>query len=254
MDTALKESLAASVLTWADDEFFLAHRNSQWCGHAPILEEDIAFANLALDELGHAILWYQLYAALQNEDPETYPDQLVYSRSASEYRCAQFSALPNGDFAFSMLRQFLFDHLEAIRLARLAESRFEPLAETALKISREEIYHLRHARAWVRRLGLGTEESNRRMQAALDRLWPYVGQLFDRAESEERLTAEQILPGWQGIFAAWQTTVQQELAEAGLKMPEQAFKTLERRLPSQHVIDILAELQQVSRLDPNAVW
>jgi ring-1,2-phenylacetyl-CoA epoxidase subunit PaaC len=111
--------LAEKLVGMADDELILAHRDSEWCGHGPILEEDIAFANLALDELGHAMLWYRAYAELTGQDPESTPDRLVYFREAFEFRASHFSALPRGDWAFSMLRQYLWDVLEWLRLEAL---------------------------------------------------------------------------------------------------------------------------------------
>ena len=147
------------ILSLADDELILGHRDSEWCGHAPILEEDIAFANLALDEIGHANLWYGLLAGILEQDPLTYPDQLVYFRRPNDYRNIQMVELPNGDWAFSMLRQYLLDAAELVRLNALAQSQFIPLAEVAAKILKEELYHHRHSSAWVRRLGLGTATS-----------------------------------------------------------------------------------------------
>lgn len=244
--------LAPYTLALADDELILAHRASQWCGHAPILEEDIAFANLALDELGHAALWYALHSALTGADPAAHPDQLVYFREPFEFRAAQFCALPNGDWAFSMLRQYLWDALETVRLAALAASPCAPLAETAAKIQTEEIYHLRHTAAWVKRLALGTDESHRRMQAALDELYPYTGQLFD-PNTEDSL-AEWGVPDPARLRAAWEARVIPFLAESGLAIPAANPRTLSRALQSQYVIDILAELQQVARLDPAAEW
>jgi len=250
----LQSHLAYHLLALADDELILGHRQSEWCGHAPILEEDIAFANLALDELGHAILWYQLHAQLLGENPETYPDQLVYFREPFEFRCAQFVALPKGDWAFSMVRQYLFDALETVRLEQYAQSTFTPLAETAAKIRREEIYHLRHTAAWVKRLGLGTEESHRRMQNALDELWPYTGQLFDPVPGEDALVEAGWLLDSHTLHTAWQAHVIPFLEAANLIIPTAKTRTLSRALPSQHVVRILADLQQVARLDPQANW
>ncbi|GAB4580200.1 MAG: phenylacetate-CoA oxygenase subunit PaaC [Anaerolineales bacterium] len=246
--------LAPLILALADDELILGHRNSEWCGHSPILEEDIAFANLALDEIGHARLWYQLHAQLVGENPETYPDRLVYFREPFEYRCTQLVALPKGDWAFTMLRQHLFDTLENVRLAHYAQSAFAPLAETAAKIRREEIYHLRHTSAWVKRLGLGTEESHRRMQNALNELWPYTGQLFDPFPGEDDLVQAGWLTGSPTLHAAWQAQVIPFLESANLRIPPVKMRTLNRSLPSQHLVNILADLQQVARLDPQAAW
>jgi ring-1,2-phenylacetyl-CoA epoxidase subunit PaaC len=254
MNKNIQSLLAYKVLTIADDELILGHRVSEWCGHAPILEEDIAFANIALDELGHAILWYQLHSALVGENPETYPDQLVYFREPFEFRCAQFVALPKGDWAFSMLRQYLFDVLENVWLSHYSQSNYQPLAETAAKIRREEIYHLRHTSAWVKRLGLGTEESNRRMQNALDELWPYTGQLFDPTPGEETLVDAGWVVDAKTVYSDWQAQVIPFLEAAKLAIPPSKMRTLNRELPSQHLVNILAELQQVARLDPQAQW
>ena len=250
---SLDSILAQKVLTFADDELVIAHRNSEWCGHAPILEEDIAFANLALDELGHAALWYRLYAELVGQDPETYPDHLIYFREPFEFRCSQFAAMPKGDWAFSMLRQYLWDAVEAVRLEALAGAGHELLADTARKIQAEEIYHLRHTEAWVRRLGLGTEESNRRMQAALDELWPYTGQLFDSVEGQKELIAINY-PTEDSLRSGWDARVVPFLQNASLTIPDTPMRTLDRAYQSQHLVDILAELQQVARLDPGAGW
>ncbi len=247
------KQLAGIALAMADDELILAHRNSEWCGHAPILEEDIAFANLALDELGHAALWYKLHAELLGQDPETYPDRLIFFREPFEFRASQFVVLPKGDWAFSMLRQYLWDALESVRLEALSASPIEPLSQTAAKIRVEEVYHLLHTQAWVRRLGLGTDESNQRMQQALDILWPYCAQLFDLGSGEEDLSVFG-LPKVEDEWNRWEQLVVPFLAESGLTVPDKAQRTLSRSIQSQHLIDVLAELQQVARLEPQARW
>ena len=245
--------LAEMILTMADDELVLAHRDSEWCGHAPILEEDIAFANLALDEIGHALLWYRLYAGLIGGDPETLPDRLVFFREPFEYRASQFAALPKGDWAFSMLRQYLWDALEAVRLEAFVASSHTGLAETAAKIRTEEVYHLRHSGAWVKRLGLGTEESQRRMQEALNLLWPYTGQLFNLTAAEEGL-GDRGIPSPGRLRVAWEAGVIPLLEKSGLAIPDSPMLTLDRDLQSMHLVDLLADMQQVARLDPDAIW
>ena len=146
-------ALADWLLARADDELMLAHRNSEWTGHAPIIEEDIALANLAQDELGHATLWYGLLANLRGR-PESYADELVYFRDAAGWRNAQLVELPKGDWAFTMVRQYLFDSYEMAVLPALMRSAHEPLAHVAQKIQREELYHFKHSSLWVRRLPL----------------------------------------------------------------------------------------------------
>ena len=207
MDTDHQTSQQDLLLALGDDELILGQRNSEWCGHAPILEEDNAFANLALDEIGHAGLWYTILAELRGEDPETYPDALVYFRDMPDYRCAQLVELPKGDWAFSILRQYLFDSAEKVRLDALASNPFRALAEAAIKIGMEEKYHLRHSQAWMRRLGLGTQESQRRLQNALNEAWPYTRQLFVSLPVDPVMVGEGLLPDPQSMLAAWDGVV-----------------------------------------------
>lgn len=249
------QALARKLLAMADDELILAHRNSEWCGHAPILEEDIAFANIAQDELGHAGLWYGLLQPLDGSDP----DRLVFFREASDYRNARMLELPNGDWAFSMLRQYLFDSYETVLLQRLVDSALEPLAQAAAKARREEIYHLRHTQTWVQRLGLGTEESRRRMQEALDTLWPYTAQLFLPLPGEERLVAANIAPSTRQLQARWRQTVVPFLQSSGLTLNQSedgngSDETASRERHTEHLPRLLEEMQSVARLDPEASW
>lgn len=242
------------LLGLGDDELILGHRDSEWCGHAPILEEDIAFANLALDEIGHASLWYGLLAGLRGEDPDTYPDRLVYFRPASEFRNLQLVELPRGDWAFSILRQYLFDSLERARLEGLAGSDYTPLAEAAAKVRKEEVYHHRHSRAWVRRLGLGTAESRQRSQAALNELWPYTAQFFSAPPGEERLAAAGLAPTAGALRDAWEAEVLLLLGESGLSVPAAAARHASRQEHTPHLRLLVDELQSVAKLDPGAEW
>jgi ring-1,2-phenylacetyl-CoA epoxidase subunit PaaC len=245
-------ALAAYLLALADDELILGHRDSEWCGHAPILEEDIAFANLAQDEIGHAALWYRLLEPLTGART----DDLIFRRAAADYRCAQLVALPKGDWAHSMLRQFLFDAAEAVCLPRLAVSPYAPLAETAAKVRTEEIYHLRHTRAWVRRLGLGTPESHRRMQAALDALWPYALQLFVPLPEEAALVADGVVPAAADLRREWEALAGATLTEASLIIPAAAQPSAtDRRDHGPHLTALLDEMQAVARLEgPEVGW
>lgn len=255
MSDELRSHLADRLLGMADDELVLAHRNSEWTGHAPILEEDIAFTNLALDELGHATLWYGLHAELTDEDSETYPDRLVFVREAPFFRNVQMVELPKGDWAFSVLRQYLFDAAEAVWLPQLSESGYAPLAEAAGKVAREEQYHLRHTQAWVVRLGLGTEESHRRMQVALDRLWPYALQLFQPSPGEEALAQAGWAPHRGDLEAAWKDEVVRSLVDSDLTIPEPARpRTASRSGHTEGLVALLSEMQRVARAYPGASW
>jgi ring-1,2-phenylacetyl-CoA epoxidase subunit PaaC len=215
MDQQIRNALSAQLLAWGDDEFILGHRDSEWCGHAPILESDIAFANIALDEL------------------------------------VEF---PNGDWAFSMLRQYLFDQMETIRLALLQDSRYPVLAEAAVKLGKEEIYHHRHTRAWVERLSGGTDESHQRIQAALETLWPAALQLFSPLASEARLADAEMIPPAQALKSAWLEETGTFSKSCGLAIPAGPQIVPERRIHTADFVPLITELQSVNHLDPEAEW
>jgi len=255
MKAELQEALASYLTALGDDELILAHRDSEWAGHAPILEEDIGFANLALDELGHASTWYRLAAELLNEDPDRHPDALVFTRPASEFRNVRMVELPNGDWAFSMLRQYLFDASEQVRLSALAASKHPELAQAAVKIRTEELYHIRHTSAWVRRLGLGTQQSNHKMQAALEQLYPHALQLFAESAAEPALTQAELVPQPERLLAAWASQVREVLTASELQIPDGNPSTSAGRgAHTLHLEQLVAELQQVARLEAGIAW
>lgn len=245
--------IASYLIALADDELILGHRDSEWTGHAPILEEDIAFANIALDEIGHARLWYELAAEELGVDKARYPDQQVYFRQAADFRCLQFVELPKGDWAFSMLRQYLFDAFEQQRLPVLARSSHKPLADVAARILNEELYHLRHTRTWVPRLAQGTDESHRRMQTALDELWPYAQALGAPLPGELELL--NMAPNSQQLFAVWSAEVTKFLAELGLEVPKSGGRVeVDRAVHSEYFPALIGDLQEVAQADPEAQW
>lgn len=251
MNSDLQNAIAHKLLALADDELILAHRNSEWTGHGPILEEDIAFTNIALDEMGHAATWYRLHQELTGQDA----DRLVFFRQADAYRNVQMMELPPADWAFSMLRQYLFDVYEMLHLEQLTHGRYPPLAQAAAKIRTEEIYHLRHTGSWVHRLGLGTEESNRRLQDGLNTLWPYAQQLFVPLPVESLLVEEEIVTPAETLHDEWWQIATRHLAGAGLTIPAaNTPPAADRRLHTGHLPELLAEMQSVARLDPEAQW
>ena len=251
MNDALRHTLLAKLIALGDDELILAHRDAEWTGHAPILEEDIALANIAQDELGHASLYYNLAGDLDGSDPDT----LAFFRDAPEFRCTQIVELPKGDWAFTMLRQFFFDAYEFAFLTAAESSRYTPLAQAAAKIPREEVYHLRHAQTWVERLALGTAESARRMQVALEALWPYVDQLFQPLPEEEALVRAGIVPALSGVKRDWEGIVLPHLQQSGLRLPQTlGAPARSRHEHTPHLADLLAEMQMVARADPQAEW
>ena len=250
MNDILRAVLAARLLASADDELILAHRNAEWTGHAPILEEDIALANIAQDELGHATIWYGLVEALTGEDS----DRLAFFRDPNQFRNVQLVEMPRGDWAFTMLRQYLFDAYELTLLSRLVASTYQPAADAAARMRNEEIYHYRHSSAWVRRLGLGTKESHGRMQRALDALWPLAGQLFCAQTGDEQMMAEGVWPDLCEVESAWREVVVPFLEEAELVVPDTEAGPVDRGEHSTHLNALLADMQMVARADAEAVW
>lgn len=242
----MKELIAEMALGWADDSLLLGHRNSEWAGHAPILEEDIAFANLALDELGHARLWYELYQELTDVEP----DRLVFFRPAADWRNTQLVELPKGDWAFSMVRQYLFDSYENVLLKHLVESSDARIAEIAAKIKSEEIYHLRYTSNRVKRLGLGTEVSHARMQRAVGELWAFALQLFVPPDGEGALVRGGIVPALASLREEWLEQGIPFLEDSGLVVPEaREPATASRRVHGNDLTALLQEMQEVARME-----
>jgi len=250
---SLLAALVERVTAHADDELVLGHRDAEWTGHAPLLEEDIALANLAQDEIGHAITWYGVRSGLDGSDP----DRLVYFRGADEYRSSHLVALPRGDWAFTMLRQYLFDAYETELLARLARSSYQPLAQAAVKIAREELFHLRHSALWLERLAHGTDESRRRLTAALDELLPLLPGLLAPLPGDAALAAAGVYPEAAELADAVLARVGAALEAAGLarptlEPPADAAGADRRQRPDGVLAALLAEMQSVARSDPQA--
>lgn len=257
-DTADRPTLAAEVsaalaerlTALADDELVLGHRNAEWTGHAPLLEEDIAIANVAQDEIGHAVLWYGLLQDLTGQDP----DRLAFFRHADGFRTSVLVERPRGDWAFTMLRQFLFDSYEAELMPRLMRSSYAPLSEVAAKVNREELFHLRHSALWLERLAHGTDESRRRLEDALAVLWPLMPQLLRPLPGDELLSREGIYPDAGELAAAVMARVSRELEAVGLALPPAAARELPPRTErlDDQLAHLLAEMQSVARADPEA--
>jgi ring-1,2-phenylacetyl-CoA epoxidase subunit PaaC len=180
----------------------------------------------------------------------------VFFRHPGAYRNIQMVELPKGDWAFSMLRQYLFDAAEGVLLPHLKTSTYRPLAEAAAKIAVEEMYHLRHTALWLRRLGLGTAESHTRTQAALNTLWPYARQLFSPLPGDAALVMEGIIPDAAPVQREWESRTRAFLAECNLLIPDDALprRHVPRAEHTEHLMTLLAEMQSVARLDPAAEW
>lgn len=242
------------VLRMADDSLILGQRLGEWCGHGPILEEDIAMTNISLDLIGQAISLYDLAAELEGEG-KTH-DDLAFLRFENQYKNVLLVEQPNGDFAMTMLRQFFFDAFRKPLYEALCQSPITQLAAIAEKSLKETRYHLKHSSEWVIRMGDGTEESHERAQAAIDHLWRYTAELFYEDTIDEQLQAQQQVPVLKEIQAAWMETVKAVLSEATLKLPTNNWKFEGGRQGrhSEHMGYLLAELQYMQRAYPNMQW
>lgn len=251
----LQPALFEWLCRTGDTTLILAHRLSEWCGHGPALEEDIALANIALDFIGHTQMWLGLAAAV--EDNGRSADDLAYRRDAMQFRNLLLVELPGDDLAVTTMRQFLFDSYHYEMLQRLLDSSSPRVAEIAAKAFKECCYHVERASDLVVRLGDGTEQSHARMQQALERLWPYVGELFVSDDVDAAMAAAAIAPQPDELRAAWQDRVDAVLAQATLTIPERSDSVhvggkIGRH--TEHLGYILAEMQFLPRAYPDASW
>jgi ring-1,2-phenylacetyl-CoA epoxidase subunit PaaC len=252
----LRQSLVELLLSVADDKLMLGHRNADWTGLAPMLEEDIAFSSLAQDELAHALTLYQWLAGLTGGNA----DRLAYGRQPADYRCAQLLELSDEfNWAVAMGRNFFCDHYDFLRLNRLAQSSYTPLAQLAARLAAEEQVHVEHVESWVRRLGRGGDEAQARMQQALDQLAPLAAMLWEPTPGLAALEDAGTYPRTtQGDFASWSGQLQQICQTAGLRLqlaaPAPAARGGRRGVHSAEFPALLEELTEVYRLEPEAAW
>lgn len=266
-DTAAHLDAAAHVgylLRLADNALVLSHRQAEWTGHGPVLEEDIAMTNIALDLLGQARMLYQHAGALS--DPPRTEDELAYFRGTAEFRNFTMLELPNsgvasagaadGDYAFTIARNFLYSAWALLLWQALAGSADEQLAAIAGKAVKETRYHLRHAGDWLERLGDGTEESHRRMQTALDTLLPYANEWFAADELDRAALAAGVGTDVERLREQWLAIVRPAAESATLRWPADSgfHSTGKQGLHSEHLDYLLNEMQSLARAHPGAVW
>ncbi len=254
--TADKENSALFeyALRQADNCVVLGQRLSEWCGHGPELEEDIALTNVALDMFGQARL-YLAYAS-EIEDQGRSDDDLAFLRDGREFRNLLLLEQPNQDFAYTNVRQFLFDAFNVEYTKRLTESGDERLREIAHKSLKEIAYHVRHSGQWMIRLGDGTELSHEKMQTALDDLWMYTGEMFAMDSVDEAMIATSVGVDLEAIRPVWNERVKAVLAEATLTRPEDGWMDTGGKTGkhSEHLGLMLAEMQHMQRVYPGAEW
>ncbi len=249
----MDEHLVAYTIHLADNALILGHRNSEWCGHGPILEQDIAISNIALDCIGQARNFYQ-YAAKLSGGQAT-EDSLAYLRDANAFTNYLLVEQPNGDWAQTTLRQFLFSTWQYYLYTVLQTGKDEQLAAIAGKALKEVTYHVRWSSEWVIRLGDGTEESHRRIWQAVNQLWMYTGELFVPAAFERALengTAVVLAD----IKNNWLKKVSEVFKEATLDLPEDTSMVTggKQGKHSQHLDEILTEMQMLQRMYPGVEW
>ena len=253
------------LLHLADNAVVLGQRNAEWCGHGPVLEEDLALANVSLDHIGQARLLYQHAAAVIGGDASE--DKLAYFREPHEFRNYTLLELPHRgplvgyaaadrDYATTIVRNFLYSALMVMVWDKLQSSSDETLAAIAAKSLKETSYHLHHARDWLIRLGDGTEESHARAQAAVNHLLPYTEEFWTSSEAERAAVAAGVGVDVPALRADWDTLVNETLAEATLTRPDFQGYITEGKvgLHSEHLSFLLGEMQGLARAHPNANW
>jgi ring-1,2-phenylacetyl-CoA epoxidase subunit PaaC len=245
----MEKKLIDYLLHLADTTLILSQRNSEWCGHGPILEQDIAITNISLDLLGQSRNFYQYAAKLIGGDADE--DKLAYLRKEREFKNLLLAEQPIGDWAQTILRQYIFSQYQYLLFEQLQTSKGEQLAAITAKALKEIKYHLRWSSEWVIRLGDGTEESRNRMLKAIDELWRYTGEMFIPAEYEKDLDID-----FAAIKKQWEEKVKIIFDEATLTIPEKLFMQTggKNGIHTEHLGYILTELQYVQRAYPNSKW
>jgi ring-1,2-phenylacetyl-CoA epoxidase subunit PaaC len=246
--------LAAYTLRLADDALVLGQRLGEWAARGPTIEEDVALLNIGLDLLGQARTLLTRVGELDGSGRSE--DDLAYARDERDFLNAQVMELPNGDFGQTMARQLVVSAWHVPFFAGLSASTDPVLAAVATKAVKETRYHLDHAATWVVRLGDGTEESHRRVQAGLDAVWPYAAELWERDALLDRLVAAGVAPDPAALRGTWDSTLDAVLADATLTRPEGTWTPTggRRGIHTEHLGYLLAELQHVARSHPGASW
>lgn len=250
----MSEYIKELLYKMADDQLIIGHRNSEWTGLGPLLEEDIAFSSMAQDKVGQSQHLYQLLHELGASDPDT----VAFTRNAKQFHCCQLVELPIGDYSFSIVRHFLFDFAEALRFEALSNSSFQPLAQVARKFKGEIKYHTLHANTWMQQLGNGNEESKAKMQSALNEAWPYALGIFEKGHFENQLIENKVFFGEEALKQQWLDLVSPLIKKAGLKVPHDTKNTKgiggRVGIHTEYLQPLLNEMTEVYAIDPSADW
>jgi ring-1,2-phenylacetyl-CoA epoxidase subunit PaaC len=246
--------LVLYTLRRADDALILGHRLSEWCGHAPILEEEMALSNIALDLIGQARELYSYAAKVEGRDNDE--DKLAYLRDVRQYRNLLLVEQPNGDFARTMARKLFYSAFADLYWRAMMASRDATLAAIAAKSEKESAYHLRHTAEWIIRLGDGTDESHARAQAGIDNLWAFTGEMFAVDDGERGLIDAGIAVDPGSLRDRWLKTITDVVGEATLTLPQNNWMQQGGRSGrhSEHLGHLLSELQHMQRTFPGQTW
>ena len=250
-----KEKLLQFLLRQGDNTLVLGHRVSEWCGHSPILEEDIALANTALDLIGQTQMWLGYAAEVQGMDKTA--DDLAFLRDIWDFRNVLLVELPNGDFGQTLMRQFLFDAFQSVLMGRLMKSADETVAAIAAKASKEIAYHVERSADTVVGLGDGTQESHERMQAALDYLYPYVGEMFLSDDVDAAMAEAGVATDPASLREEYEALVGKVLADATLTVPDGKYTHKGGRtgyMHTEHLGHLLTSMQWLQRAYPGCEW
>ena len=249
-----QEALFTYTLRLADNALVLGQRLSEWTGHGPFLEEDLALTNIALDTFGTATSLLEYAAKVENKDRDA--DAIAYRRNEREFTNILLVEQANGDYAKTILRQTFIDAFNVLLYTELSKSKDETLAGIAQKAIKEVSYHYRHSSSWVIRFGDGTEESHNKIQDALNELWRFTGEQFEMDEVEETLVKQGIAVDTKAFQTKWEKQIDELLAKATLKKPETVFMQTGGRkgTHSEHLGYMLSEMQTLPRMLPDAKW
>ncbi|MCB0497409.1 MAG: phenylacetate-CoA oxygenase subunit PaaC [Cyclobacteriaceae bacterium] len=248
------EAIKNLLYKMADDQLILGHRNSEWIGQGPLLEEDIAFASMAQDKVGQSYTLYQML----NELGEDEPDKVAFLRMAEQFHNSQFVELPIGEYDFSLIRHFLFDTADYYRFDMLINSSIEPISLLARKLKGECRYHSMHADGWIKKLGNGTDESINRLQSALSYAIPYALGIFEESKMEDTLIEENIFGGEILLRERWIEHIDKVISQTQLVLPDLALESPHfggrYGIHTEHLQPLLNEMSEVIATDPTADW
>ena len=238
----------------ADDQLIIGHRNSEWTGLGPILEEDIAFSSIAQDKIGHSLAIYNILHSLG--EPE--PDIAAFTRNAGDFKCCRYVEYPIGEYDFSLVRNFFFNHAENIRFDLLSRSGFEPVAKLAKKLKGEIKYHVMHADTWIKQLGKSNDESRNRLQKTINESFNLSLGIFEPGEYENVLIDSGIFEGEEKLKQEWIECVTGVLSSVSLNLPvENSWKPADggrKGIHTEYLQPLIDEMGEVFRIDPKAEW